>query len=102
MAVKHCIVCGQEFIDFGRGKYCDGPHYKQCEVCGKMFEYDVRAQVIPKTCSHRCSGTLAHRQTLYQPKVCIQCGTWFTPTTGNQKVCKNCRNLLDKFGSDTL
>lgn len=93
MAVKHCVVCGSEFIDYGRGKYCQGPHYKHCIVCGNEFEYDVRAQKIPKTCSRSCASRLARTNYQYKSKRCDHCHNLYIPTSGSQKLCKNCQNL---------
>ena len=94
MAVKHCKVCGKEFIDYGRGKYCEGPHYKTCIVCRKEFEYDVRAVNIPKTCSRSCASKLAHKTMHYKPKFCKYCNAEFIPASGRQLFCSDeCKNL---------
>ena len=96
MAIKHCIICGKEFVDYGRGKYCTGPHHKQCVICGKEFQYDVRAQNKPKTCSSKCSGILANQNTgELKQKVCIICGNLYIPISGGQKICKLCKQNID-------
>ena len=92
MAIKHCEICGKEFIDYGRGKYCQGPHYKRCEICGNQFEYNVKSQYKPKTCSKSCSSILARRKSQYTKKVCINCGQEYIPTSSKQKYCSNCIN----------
>ena len=90
MAIKVCIICGKEFIDYGRGKYCKGPHYKTCIICGKEFEYNCRSQYIPKTCSKSCSSILARSNSKYSEKVCLKCGKVYKPTSSKQKYCKYC------------
>ena len=97
MAIKKCAICGKEFVDYGRGKYCKGPHYTECQVCGKEFEYNP-ALPIPKTCSHSCGSKLARTKFTYKPKVCAYCKKEFTPTSGFQKFCSiECKNLSKKF-----
>jgi len=90
MALKHCVICGKEFIDYGRGKYCTGPHYKKCVVCGKMFSYNAKAQYEPKTCSKSCSSKLARSNSKYSEKTCLNCGQLYTPKSSKQKYCQNC------------
>ena len=53
---KKCELCGSVFITSNcRAKYCLGPHYRNCIVCGKEFEltYD---QIMnnTQTCSEEC------------------------------------------------
>ena len=90
MAIKHCEICGQEFIDYGRGKYCRNPHYKTCVVCGQTFEYNCRSQKIPETCSRSCASKLAKKHYVYSKKICENCGLEYVPTSGSQKICKSC------------
>lgn len=96
MAIKHCEICGSEFVDYGRGKYCRNPHYKNCVVCGKAFEYNCRAQKIPATCSRSCASKLARKNTDLKEKACEKCGKSFKPSSGSQRICLNCKSLLDK------
>lgn len=51
---KKCIACGKEFIPKSNAqKYCDGPHYGKCPVCGKrVLIRDMN--VGPQTCSEAC------------------------------------------------
>ena len=91
MATKVCEVCGKEFIDYGRGKYCNNPHYKNCVVCGKLFSYDVRAQKIRETCSRSCASKLARKNIMFKPKVCVKCGETYEPTGSTQIFCQKCK-----------
>ena len=34
MTEKKCAACGKVFQPKGRERYCEGPHYKPCPVCG--------------------------------------------------------------------
>lgn len=36
MEQKTCAACGKLFHPKGRERYCDGPHYKPCPVCGEQ------------------------------------------------------------------
>lgn len=57
LLTKVCQYCGKEFTTiFNRAKFCPGPHYATCEICGKQFEIDVTAGEIPKTCSTECAN----------------------------------------------
>ena len=62
--VKKCEYCGKLFTSASNTtKYCDGPHYSKCKVCGKEFEittWHIISNNIPKTCSMSCS--LKHRK----------------------------------------
>ena len=94
MAVKKCVICGKEFVDYGRGKYCNGPHYTKCQVCGKDFIYNPRLPV-PQTCSHKCGSILGMMHPKFKSKICPQCGTSFIPSCGAQKFCSiNCKEIF--------
>ena len=56
-----CAYCGKEFIaTHPSQKYCKGPHYRKCEVCGKEFEFKIPANIADarKTCSRECANAL--------------------------------------------
>lgn len=36
MNERTCAACGKLFQPKGRERYCEGPHYKPCPVCGEM------------------------------------------------------------------
>lgn len=36
MDSRTCAACGKLFQPKGRERYCEGPHYKPCPVCGEM------------------------------------------------------------------
>ena len=57
-----CQYCGREYYHWnGKSKYCDGPHYATCVVCGKQFEFDVSKGKIPNCCSKDCTKELRKR-----------------------------------------
>lgn len=57
---KICEYCGKKFIPrSAHQKYCDGPHYKTCVICGNQFEVVFGINGIPledtrDTCSEEC------------------------------------------------
>ena len=87
MAIKNCVICGAEFTDYGRGKYCKGPHYTNCEICGTRFEYNPLHRK-PKTCSTACRSKLAYRSSQYRDKICPICGKVFHLKAAAQKFCE--------------
>lgn len=57
--VRICKWCGKEFHPKEvRDVYCEGPHFKNCAICGKEFEIDVRKDQNVETCSKECMGKL--------------------------------------------
>ena len=57
---KICKACGKEFTPKTvRDEYCNGPHYKPCMVCKKLFEYNPKRSDETKTCSDICRYKLA-------------------------------------------
>lgn len=36
MIQRECAACGKLFQPKGRERYCSGPHYKPCPVCGEQ------------------------------------------------------------------
>lgn len=63
-----CEYCGKEFnISGSLSKFCSGPHYANCQVCGKQFEVDLTKQSVsdlPKTCSANCQNIQRKRTSL--------------------------------------
>ena len=56
---KVCQYCGKEYYHWnGKSKYCEGPHYATCVVCGKKFEFDISKGKIPNCCSKECTKAL--------------------------------------------
>lgn len=59
---KVCQYCGKEYLHWnGRSKYCEGPHYATCVVCGKKFEFDISKGRIPNCCCKECTKELRRR-----------------------------------------
>ena len=57
---KACKYCGKLFTPKTKfDVYCQGPHYKKCEVCGKEFEFNLIEYKGIKTCSKECRYKLA-------------------------------------------
>lgn len=105
MYKRVCKYCGKEFdSETPSRQICDGPHYRKCDVCGKLT-------VIPNhriyeksfTCSKECSNkkrsmrikaALANKpkgyndhKTCYE-KECVLCGKKFTTLNPQQKYCE--------------
>lgn len=57
---KVCKLCGKEFYPKNNTSiYCDGPHYKQCPICGKSVEIKKGEESLEyKCCSVECSNKL--------------------------------------------
>lgn len=82
---KICKYCGKEFTPkFVREEYCEGPHFANCEVCGKSYEVkDVKRSDARRTCSEECRFKLQVQNTDYD------------------KMVENLVNTLqDKYGVD--
>lgn len=84
--VRICKWCGKEFhpkevMDV----YCYDTHYKNCVVCNKQFEVDVRSDPYVMTCSKECKYIYASQQHDYA------------------KGMENCRkSLMEKYGVDNV
>lgn len=50
---KTCPLCQKKFIPKGRQKYCNGPHFKPCPVCGKPVPAPYPSDPA-KCCSAEC------------------------------------------------
>lgn len=82
LLVKKCKWCGKEFVPKShRDVYCDGPHFRLCEVCGKEFEIHPEQNATVKTCSTECTNILIARNHDY--------------SSITQKVKQT---MLDKYG----
>ena len=57
MNEKTCAACGKLFQPKGRDRYCEGPHYKPCPVCGEMVVATYWSDP-PKRCE-RCRAANA-------------------------------------------
>lgn len=50
---KICEYCGKHFQGHPNEKYCPGPHYKTCRICGKPYEIQPGISE-PEFCSSEC------------------------------------------------
>ena len=54
-SARKCQECGKEFVPkSGTQKYCPGPHYTECIICGKEIEYSCSPKEKPLYCSPEC------------------------------------------------
>lgn len=86
MSTRICKWCGKEFEGSGTAKYCKGPHYATCAVCGKEFE--VNPGNPNKCCSRECKAKLRKRTIQKQVKTCELCGKEFTSTSALARYCE--------------
>lgn len=59
--IKNCAYCGKEFrANSSRQKYCSGPHYQACPVCGKevLVTNNDKLKFPPTACSYECRQVL--------------------------------------------
>lgn len=60
---KLCKFCNKPFIPrSNRQQYCQGPHYRNCPVCGKEYLEDnvENLKRPPVACSYKCRSKLAN------------------------------------------
>lgn len=63
--IKICDECGKEFeAKSSRNRFCRGPHYQTCVICGKVFEYTCSPNDKPLTCSKACRQELTKRNNM--------------------------------------
>ena len=65
MAEKMCAACGKMFQPKGRERYCPGPHYKPCPVCGELVVATYWSDP-PKRCE-KCRAANAKPQPTKAP-----------------------------------
>ena len=66
MKEKKCAYCGQPFMPRSNSqKYCDGPHFAFCKICGKKMKINV-VQIADNvsTCSNECKQELIKQTSL--------------------------------------
>ena len=84
--VKICPECGKTFTSATK-KYCDGPHYRNCEVCGTLFEINVLQP--RRCCSKECTVKLQHQSISKIERYCKLCGKRFRPKGSMQQYCED-------------
>ena len=58
--MRACVACGKMFMPKGRERYCPGPHYLPCPVCGKPVEIEY-ISYGPHNCDE-CKGKRAPKK----------------------------------------
>lgn len=58
-----CVLCSKEFFTKdGKGKYCQEPHYKKCEICDNDFQIPKgKESRLNPTCGASCGAAYSHR-----------------------------------------
>lgn len=58
---KICEICGESFVPTNNtSRYCPGPHYRPCPICGKLVEFTDPSSDIA-CCSKECTKELRRR-----------------------------------------
>lgn len=56
LSERKCALCGKSFIGVESSRYCQGPHYTSCVICGKQVEIPKGLEYITEwTCSDKCA-----------------------------------------------
>lgn len=101
MYAKTCAFCGRQFeASNPRTKFCKGPHYAVCSVCGTKFEITNRDQLssilsgTPPTCSKKCRYVKRGQTTLERHG---------TMAPGNSKAGreKAKQSMIERYGAPT-
>lgn len=62
---RKCVLCGDWFIPTsGINTVCQKTHYRNCEICGKPFEYSLADNPDQTICSHECAIEKQKRNSL--------------------------------------
>ena len=90
LPVRQCEFCGKEFTPKMRtNRFCPGPHYTECEVCGGQVLQRKPGVKILRFCSKKCSGVYhrAHRPVVECVCQFDGCGREFTADRSTAKYC---------------
>ena len=91
---KTCEFCGKKFIAHSnRTRYCKGPHYRTCPICGKEYLEDnvENLKRPPVACSYECRAKKT-RKTSLQKYGCLAPGN-------NEKARKKSeQTMMKKYG----
>lgn len=61
---KVCEICGKSFVPINNtSRYCSGPHYRPCPICGKPVEF-TEPSSDPACCSKECTKELRRRTSI--------------------------------------
>lgn len=59
-----CEICGKHFKSSSNtARYCDGPHYRPCPICGKPVQFYSNSDPV-KCCSDDCTKELRRRTSI--------------------------------------
>ena len=83
---RKCDWCGKEFQTNGTQRFCKGPHYATCVICGNQFE--VNPVQPRKTCSSECKSELRKRSIKQVKHKCKICGKIFYSSSNTSKYCE--------------
>lgn len=91
---RNCLFCGKPFIPKSNfQKYCKGPHFMKCPVCGKDYEvkYNEALAKGPVACSYACRAAKTKQTSLDKYGVSA-------PGNNKQAIEKRKQTMLDRYG----
>ena len=63
--IKFCEECGAEYqARTSKQRFCKGPHYTTCAICGELFQYTCSPADKPHTCGKVCKQKYKEAQLL--------------------------------------
>lgn len=94
--IKICQFCGKEFkANSNHQRYCKGPHYRKCPICGKDYLEDNTENLKrpPVACSYECRAKKTRETSLKRYGVVAP---------GNNKAARQkAKNTMnEKYGAD--
>lgn len=104
---RECAYCGQPFVSYSSSaKYCSGPHFATCVVCGNQFELDLSVGYalcdFPRTCSRECTVKLIQQTNIDRygfasPHQSEEARQWFRDKSISNEAERQAKNMA-KYG----
>lgn len=85
MQTRKCEICGKLFLGTASQKYCKGPHYHPCPICGKPVKFESLSEAA-KCCSKECAAK-KREHAKRKERRCTECGKLFIAKQATQKFC---------------
>lgn len=105
---RKCELCGKMFKPTSSmSRYCEGPHYKPCEVCGKPVEIPKGLVTNPpRCCSTDCSNKLRENTCLDRYGVSVASQSQETREKLREKAIDSLESkkqtCLERYGVDNV
>ena len=96
---KVCAFCGKEFESNGKAKkFCEGPHFDTCIICGKPFEVP-RNLLGDKSRTRVCSTACRSAQ---RTKTCLEKYGVAHHLSSPEVIAKRTATVQQKYGVDNI